>query len=129
MSEIRFDHEKLKVYQKSIEFALWIHKLLVEVKRNTTNDQLERASDSIALNIAEGNGKYSGKDRSRFFDIAKGSCLESAACLDLLYVKGLINNSKVIEGKDQLKEIVSMIMGLIKSNSDRIYEQEESYGV
>ncbi|MEW6702176.1 MAG: four helix bundle protein [Bacteroidota bacterium] len=128
MSEIYLDHERLKVYQKSIEFVSWVHRLLISIKiKNCAIDQFERASDSIALNIAEGNGKYSSKDRCRYFDIAKGSSLESAACLDLLYAKGLISNDAVVNGKSQLKEIISMIMGLIKSNSDRVYEQEEDY--
>jgi four helix bundle protein len=128
MSEIYLDHEKLKVYQKAVEFTVWVHKILLSIKtKNSANDQFERASDSIVLNIAEGNGKYSGKDRCRYFDIAKGSSLESAACLDVLYAKELINKETLFEGKTQLKEIVSMIMGLIKSNSDRIYEAEENY--
>ena len=128
MTEFIFDHEKLKVYQKSVEFVTWVHKLLIGLRiKNPTNDQFERASDSIVLNIAEGNGKYSSKDRCRYFDIAKGSCLESAACLDILYSKELINNEKLIEGKNQLKEIVSMIMGLIKTNSDRVYDKEIAY--
>lgn len=128
MSEIYLDHEKLKVYQKSIEFISWVHKLFSVIKsRNNIIDQFERASDSIVLNIAEGNGKYSGKDRCRYFDIAKGSSLESAACLDIMYTKELISKETLIEGKTQLKEIISMIMGLIKSNSNRVYEQEENY--
>jgi len=119
----------LKVYHKSVEFIIWVHKILQSIKiKNPTIDQFERASDSIALNIAEGNGKYSGKDRCRYFDIAKGSCLESAACLDVLFSKELISKEMLKDGKEQLKEIVSMIMGLIKSNSNRIYEREEDYG-
>ena len=129
MNEIYFDHEKLKVYQKAIEFVGWVHKLLVGIKtKSLTNDQFERAADSIALNIAEGNGKYSSKDRCRYFDILKASALESAACIDLLFVKQLIDESKLLQGKQQLKEIISMIVGLIKSNSDRVYEQDEDYG-
>jgi four helix bundle protein len=71
MNEVYFDHEKLKVYHKSIDFITWVHKVLLNIKmKNPTIDQFERASDSIALNIAEGNGKYSAKDRCRYFDIA-----------------------------------------------------------
>ncbi len=51
-------------------------------------DQLDRASTSIPLNIAEGNGKFTGADRCRFFDIARGSALECAASLDVLRSKG-----------------------------------------
>ena len=128
MNEVYLDHEKLKVYQKTIEFISWVHNLLFVIKtRNSIFDQFERAADSIALNIAEGNGKYSGKDRCRYFDIAKGSSLESAACLDIIFTKGLIKKEILIEGKTQLKEIISMIMGLIKSNIDRVYEADENY--
>ena len=128
MSEIVFDHEKLIVYQKSVEFVKWVHQVLLKIKlKNPTIDQFERAADSIALNIAEGNGKYSGKDRCRYFDIAKGSGLECSSCLDLLFAKDLISNDALIEGRERLKEIVMMIMGLIKKNSDRIYEPETEY--
>ncbi|OGV08922.1 MAG: hypothetical protein A2499_18115 [Stygiobacter sp. RIFOXYC12_FULL_38_8] len=102
--------------------------MLLKIKlKNPTIDQFERAADSIALNIAEGNGKYSGKDRCRYFDIAKGSSLECSSCLDLLFAKDLISNDALSEGRERLKEIVMMIMGLIKKNSDRIYEPETEY--
>jgi four helix bundle protein len=126
--ELYFDHEKLKVYQKALEFVKWSGNILSNIKTKiAVLDQLDRASTSIVLNIAVGNGKYSGKDRCRFFDISRGSALESAGCLDLLFVKNLINDSLLREGKEKLKEIVSMLIGLIKSNSDRTFDSQEEY--
>src|SRR5436853_594119 len=83
-----FHHEKLKVYQRALEFARWSQDLIDSVTEKTsTRDQLERSGDSTVLNIAEGNGKFSRKDRARFFQIAHGSALESAACLELLVAR------------------------------------------
>jgi len=83
-----FHHEKLTVYQRALEFATWSQDLIESLtKRTSTRDHLERAGDSIALNIAEGNGKFSQKDRARFFQIVHGSALESAACLDMLVAR------------------------------------------
>ena len=78
-----FDHEKLDVYKDSIRFVAYAEALLADVPKNlAVHNQFDRASTSIPLNIAEGNGKYTPADRCRFFDIARGSALECAACLD-----------------------------------------------
>ena len=53
--------------------------------------------------------------------------LGSAACLDVLLIRGKINKEICEEGKNILIEIVSMLVGLIKSNSNRIYEDEIEY--
>jgi four helix bundle protein len=130
MSEIYFDHEKLIVYQKVLSFIEWLESLSVfSNKRIDVISQLDRASNSVVHNIAEGNGKYSGKDRCRYFDFARGSALESAACLDVMLCKKMILKDDNVHGKIILKEIVSMMVGLIKSNSDRVYEPEEKYDV
>lgn len=124
----RFDHEKLKGYQASIEFVTWATELLSNVdSKAAVKDQLDRASTSIALNIAEGNGKFAIKDRCRFLDFARGSALECAACLDVLVAKGVTNTAAVISGKKRLLEIVSMLMGLISSLSSRIGEEAGAY--
>ncbi|EMI42569.1 MULTISPECIES: four helix bundle protein [Pirellulaceae] len=113
----QFDHEKLIVYQRAIEFVAWASNLLDNVPRKyAANDQLDRASTSIPLNIAEGNGKFTAKDRCRFFDIARGSTLESAACLDVLVAKNLIERDVALEGKQMLLDTVSMLIGLIRAN-------------
>ena len=115
----RFDHERLKVYHDSILFVDFAGQLLERIQKSQPiRTQLDRASTAIPLNIAEGNGKYTAADRCRFFDIARGSALECAACLDVMVIKHLITVPRAEEGKDLLKEIVAMLVGLIRSNSD-----------
>jgi four helix bundle protein len=121
-----FDHEKLEVYREAIAFVAWLSVLLEEkVRIGDIRDQLDRASTSIPLNIAEGNGKYNLKDRCRFFDIAHGSALECAAGLDTLVAKSKATAEEVRPGKERLQRIVRMLMGLIKRNSTREYEKSD----
>jgi four helix bundle protein len=128
VNKILFDHEKLNVYQNALDFVEWINKkILSDKKKLSVYDQIDRASTSIPLNIAEGNGKYSSKDRCRYFDIARGSALECAGCLDVLHLKNLLEIRTRDEGKDKLRIIVSMLIGLIKSNSNRSYEEAAKY--
>lgn len=123
-----FSHEKLNVYQRSLEFIEFVNKIKTSDKiRIDVFNQLERASTSITLNIAEGTGKFTGRDKCRYYDIARGSAVESAACLDILTLKEMISENYKNEGKTILKEIVSMLFGLIRSNSDRTYENELEY--
>ena len=115
-----FDHEKLEVYQESIRFVAWLSGLLEgAVRAGDVKDQLDRASASIPLNIAEGNGKFAPKDRCRFFDIAHGSALECAAGLDVLVARAKATGEQIRPGKEILQPVVRMLMGLIKRNSNR----------
>jgi four helix bundle protein len=117
-----FDHEKLEVYREAVAFNGWLSALLEgSVRLGEVKDQLDRASTSIPLNIAEGNGKYAPKDRCRFFDIAHGSALECAAGLDVLVAKGKLTPDQIRPGKERLQRIVRMLVGLIKRNSTREY--------
>ena len=125
---ILFGHEKLIVYKKTIEFIEWSAKVCSKVHWNVNaRIHLERASDSILFNIAEGNGKFTANDRCKFFDISHGSALECSGYLDSLFARKKISEEELLLGKNQLKEIVSMLIGLIKSNSERVYEPNEEY--
>ena len=119
----QFDHEKLNVYQSAIQFVVWTTNVLEMIpKSKAVHNQLDRASTSIPLNIAEGNGKFTDSDRCRFFDIARGSALECAACLDVLLAKKMIKKPLADEGKRSLIDIVAMLVGLIRANSkDRTF--------
>ena len=120
----RFDHEKLNVYQRSLEFVAWATELLERIPHKlSAHGQIDRASTSIPLNIAEGNGRYTPADRCRFFDTARGSTLECAAALDVLIARKVLTEKEIQDGKAQLIEIVNMLVGLIRSNSEtRLHE-------
>jgi four helix bundle protein len=112
------DHEKLDVYRTAIEFVAWVGKLLdgplADCHKSAVN-QLDRASTSIPLNIAEGNGKRSVRDRCRFLDIARGSALESSACLDVLVARGTLVLGQVEMGKVLVVRVVRMLSRWIGS--------------
>jgi four helix bundle protein len=125
------DHEKLDVYQEAIAFCGWVGELLVAISaKAAVKDQLDRASTSIPLNIAEGNGKFSSRDRARFLEMARGSALECAACLDVLLVRKLASEKQVFSAKEQLARIVQMLVGLLRKFSERadvLREKEANY--
>jgi four helix bundle protein len=134
-----FDHERLDVYQESIAFCGWVGALPNEIAaKAAAKDQIDRASTSLPLNIAEGNGKFSTVDRARFLEIARGSALECAACLDVLAVRKFVSAERIIPAKEQLVRIVNMLMGMLKRFSGRaeflrkdegayIFEQEHEH--
>lgn len=126
---LNFDHEKLKAYQEAVRFVSLTSVILEDIpKRLPVCDQLDRASTSIPLNIAEGNGKFTPRDKCRFLDIARGSALECAACVDVLLVRNQISQSLAAEAKGLLMAIVRMLVGLIKSISeDRLHEDPAPY--
>jgi four helix bundle protein len=123
-----FDHEKLRAYQEALRFMAWVEPLFEKLPAKlAARDQLDRASTSIVLNIAEGNGKRSHPDRCRFFDIARGSVLECAACLDVLVIKQRIPQAEANEGKLILLATVSLLAGLIAHSSGQVGEDAANY--
>ena len=54
-------------------------------------DQLSRASLSVVLNLAEGSGKSTPKDRARFYRISLGSFRECQSVLDLVNRQDLLD--------------------------------------
>jgi|ERR1700693_876029 len=81
-----FDHEKLDVYCLELQFVAWIG-LFEDLfrppvhRRRELFEQLDRASLSALPNTAEGNAKRHGRQMAKFFDDARGSAIEYAACL------------------------------------------------
>jgi four helix bundle protein len=121
------DHERLIVYQRSLAFIAWASALCKEVGPcGDVRNQLDRASTSVPLNIAEGNGKFSIRDRVKYLDIAYGSALECSACLDVMVAKSVAIPARVSEGKQIVEEIVNRLVRLRESIAAREVEERSS---
>lgn len=81
---MKLDHERLEVYQLGRELRRGLVALTAVVPRGNAEvlDQLNRAALSVKLNIAEGSGEFSPKEKVRFYRIARRSACECAALMD-----------------------------------------------
>ena len=113
-----FDHEKLDVYQLAIDFVARANGVVENLPRGRgyLADQLQRAALSIVLNIAEGAGKFSSRDKSAFYLRARGSTTESAAVLDVCNRLKLVDAGTCGEHKAVLERISQMLTGLVKTH-------------
>ncbi len=121
-----FDFEKLDVYQKAIERRPESRGGGVATQgRAGLRNQLERATISIPLNIAEGAGEYSRGDKSRFYRIARRSATECAAILEVVSVLNLVADStKIDSGRAVLLRIVQMLTRMARAFSESGPETE-----
>lgn len=117
---VQFDHEKLTVYQVSLDFVLLAHEVSdgLAAGRACLGDQLRRAAVSIALNIAEGAGEFSKKEKARFYRMALRSATECAAVLDVARVIEASEVKRLDEGREMLLRIVAMLVRLVKVVGD-----------
>jgi len=102
-------HESLDVYQLSLKFHLGVMDLLPKRSSPTLRDQLERASTSIILNIAEGAGRRTSADRRRYFVIVQGSTYECAAILDILRLRKIAQPSRCVAARNYAVRIAQML--------------------
>ena len=76
------------------------------------SDQLKRAQSSIALNIAEGNGRTSRLERKRFFTISMSSASEVSSIIEIANAYRLISESESDYYQDALLQIYKMLYKL-----------------
>ena len=72
--------KNFKSYQLALEFYRTCSGLKVP---SHLKDQLDRASSSVVLNLAEGSGRFNTKDQGRFYKIAYASLMESFSILQI----------------------------------------------
>ena len=105
----QLSHESLDVYQLALKFHLGVMTLLPNRGSPTLRDQIERASISIILNIAEGAGRRTTPDRRRYFVIAQGSVYECAAVLDILRLRRIAELSRCVAARNYAVRIAQML--------------------
>ena len=108
------EHDRLDAYRVSLEFQQLAARLCRGRGLGALRDQLDRASVSVSLNIAEGAGRVAPLEKAHFFSIARGSATECGAAVDLLLVRGLVSPADHRRARSLLIRIVSMLVGLMR---------------
>ena len=124
-----FMFENLEVYQRAVDLVQKIAALTQSFPAKGYHyliDQLRRASLSIPLNIAEGNGRWHVGDRKNFFWIARGSVSECVPLLELCKREKLITEETWIELKSELEVLSKMLTALVKGTDKRAQQNNGS---
>lgn len=111
--EPQLDHERFDVYRVALEFQELVPRLIPRRGYAGLRNQLDRASSSIPLNIAEGAGRFSRSDKGQFYLIARGSAMECAALLDVLLSRGLIATGLHRQARGLLLRVTQMLSKLV----------------
>ena len=114
-----FAFENLGVYQKAIAFGAtvigMVERLSTPRKHFRLIEQLESAATSVAMNIAEGKGRYSKKEFRHFLYVARGSLYETIALLQIMLKLQWIDLESYQNIYADAEEISKMLSGLISS--------------
>ena len=116
------EHEQFPVYQQALSVAETITHLCNRVTNREyyfIKDQVLRASASIVLNIAEGAGKWSKKDKLNYYRISRGSAYECRAAIDLMVTYRLVDEQKATNVKDELYGVYQGLNNLMSSIEKR----------
>ena len=111
--EAPFDHERFDVYRIALEFQQLVPGLLPRRGFAALRDQLDRASASILLNLAEGAGRFARAEKAQFYLIARGSTTECAAVLDVLLSRGLLAPTVHLRARGLPLRVAQMLTKLV----------------
>jgi len=113
-----FKFEKLLFWQKAMYLTDYIHKLSAEFPKSemfNLTSQINRAADSISLNIAEGSTGQTNPEFKRFLSFALRSNIEVVGCIHLAVRRKLISKEDFNAVYSMCEEILVMINGLKNS--------------
>jgi four helix bundle protein len=114
-----FAFEGLVVYQRALGFSIAVIDIIDQIttprKHYKLIEQLESSCTSVALNIAEGKGRYSKKEFRQFLYISRGSLYETITMLTIFRRRKWLEESKYNALYSEAEEINKMFSGLINS--------------
>jgi four helix bundle protein len=116
---MRFGYEDLEVWNRSVDFAVKVIDAVENISTDRKHfrllEQIEASSTSIAMNLAEGKGRFSQKEFIQYCYIARGSLYETITLLEIFKRKSWISEADFSFLKSEGIEIASMIKGLINA--------------
>lgn len=113
-----FKFENLKVWQNAVELSGQVYELTEKIPKKelfVLTSQMQRASDSISLNIAEGSTGQTNPEFRRFLGFAVRSAIEVVSCFYLARRRNLITDQEFDHFYNYLTELVKSIQALRNS--------------
>jgi len=112
------NHQQLKCYGRLLNLAKRMPQLMALIPRGEGYlvDQFKRALSSAILNLAEGNGRPSTRERRRFFDFSLASIAEVSAVIDIFMACRYLEPMTGANWQEELRISYAMIMNLKKSS-------------
>ena len=117
MEGVKYDFERLEVYQRALTFAGAIFEISERFSytvQHSLGDQLRRAALSICNNVAEGSQKR-GPAKRQFYGYALDSTRECVPMIELSLRRKLITEAEHAQLSDNCFRIASMMYALIRS--------------
>lgn len=114
---LQLAHTKLNVYQASRDLALECYKvtrLLPADEKFAMISQIRRAALSVHLNIAEGSSRKSQTERSRYYEIARGSVIEIDAAVGIAFKLNYVKIEELQVLGDSIVKTFKLLTGMMK---------------
>ena len=112
-----FSHERLVAFHVAAALVAQAAEMRAGFPRGegALADQLTRAADSALLNLCEGAARRAGREKARFFDIARGSVVECAAILTAVTIRRLAPPATTHETRRIVCRLSGLLSGLARS--------------
>lgn len=123
MSTSYLSFEKLDAYLISYELSNYVWRIIISWKyfeKDTLGKQFVRAVDSISANIAEGFGRFSKKDKIRFYYYSLGSISECKDWNMKCFERSIISSDQYHFIKTKLDLLPKEIYHLIKFTNEKL---------
>jgi len=113
----------IDAYKISFNLSNYVWDLVLKWNRlglDTVGKQFVRSVDSISANIAEGFGRYSKKDKIKFFRISFGSMYESLDWNEKALKRKLISKKEYELIYSELQKLPKLIHQLINFTNEKL---------
>ncbi len=112
-------------YKVAFNLSNYVWDLIIKWDRfnsDTIGKQFVRSVDSISANLAEGFGRYSKKDKVKFYRISFGSMYESLDWNEKAFKRKLISKTEYDYIFSELQKLPKLIHQLIKFTNTKLSE-------
>jgi len=113
----------INAYKTAFSLSNYVWEIIITwdyFARDTIGKQLVRSVDSISANIAEGFGRYSKKDKIKFYRYSQGSIKESLDWNEKAKARNLTSENQYNKILEYLQKLPRELNHLIKFTNEKL---------